>query len=1040
MTTMQKQRHASKRPLNAVLTSFVVAGFSSAALGNPQNHTLVEGNTPVLTTNGSELSIATNGRTILNWDSFSIGTGELTRFVMSGADQAVLNRVTGGLHSQIDGRLESNGRVYLINPNGVIVGATGMVQTQSFIASTRYLADEDFMDGGDLTFLGTGSSEVHNLGTIQAADGDVALIGSRVINSGVITAPQGIIALAAGDEVMLAAPGSERLLVRVDGVATGQGALVNQTGVLSAAQAELQAVGGYMYGLAVNAGGQINATGVANRDGRIYLTTNVGEIDVPGTLSARNSDGSGGSVHISAGVGFGSAVLVNGTVDAASTSTGGGIYIGSSRIELNDGAHLLVSGGTGNAGGVFIGSEESTDYLSVAEGASIEANSTAGDAGNVDLTGAGVYFHGQLQARGAGTQATFNIHSGEGVEYTGLADLRAYGNDARFGTVNIDSAYANLTIAMTGTNYPGIIDVDALATQLNYGNVKIAANGTDRYIDVFAPVTWQSPTRLTLQASDNVDLNESIEASNGALHLISLNGGISDLEPATITVRDLWLSAADGVNLANRVIAQNVTLYDVGGHSWLTNEQNQLGTVTFVRDLRARSGNVDIVDSAGGLSLTTNNVGGITYSTDGNFRLRTAGDLTLSSGFQTQVDGDVTLVATGGVLRNQSVAGANVFGTSSTGLGRTRVYAASVGDNGGLEGPAHYNVSYSAQHAETAGTGFYYSANAPQGPDSSDPDPVEPEHPVDPPHVPELPPLPRSQLIQNALSGNSFEQLNRPAQEVVSRLPVVQPTPPSPAAPNGLTLTSSMIDQLQRMAQLAEGEAGTTKQKNPDGDRPSREPQPPQQIVEQMDAMIMQVLAFLQQMQGTGAGANPEQLMKQLNSVPEGVQQLLNQFPAMFQQQLAIIMTQYAMNQRQEALDARNQQLQQQLDQLNQAAQQLRDAAAQRMAAAIISGITQIAGASMSFASNPPVLHGLPTPTPPSGQLPLTPPAPPPPLKNIPQPNPAQSGMFQAPPQPGAQPPPVLAPVPPPIPSAVQAQMDAIRNNLQPVRSPRAGT
>jgi hypothetical protein len=787
----------------------------------------------------------------------------------------------------------------------------------------------------------------------------------------------------------------------------------------------LQGAGGNPYALAVNAGGQINATGIQNRDGRIYLTVDVGQINVSGTLTATNNDGSGGGIHLDSGTGYGGEVLVDGTLDASSTSTGGSIHIDSSRVTLDNGAHLLVSGGSGNGGGVFVGDVQGTDYLYVAEDASIEANSLSGDAGNVDLSGAGVYFHGQLQARGAGTQATFNILSGEALEYTGLADLRAYGNDARFGTVSIETAYANLIIGANSS--PSIVEADAIARQLNYGNVKMAATRADRYIDVLAPIAWQSATRLTLQADGNVDINQAIEASNGALYLISLNGGVTDVEPAIITVHDLWLSAASEVNLSNRVIAQNVTLYDVGGRTGLTNEQNQLGAVTFTRDLRAQSGEVDIVDSAGGLSLTTSNVGGITYATDGDVRVRTSGDLTLASAFQAQVDGDVTLVAAGGVLRNQSSAGATVFGTSSTGLARTRVYVAGVGEDGSLEGPAQYNVSYSANHEATASTGFYYSGDAPQGPGPSDPDPVDP---VDPPNIPETPPLPPSQIIQTALNGNSFEQLNRPPQEDPTRFtPINLPIPQPPADLN--SWTTGTTNQLETMAELA-GIKGSKKQ--PENSGVEQQQQPPQQVVEQLQDAFIRVMALLREMEASGGPTTNEQLAQQLGSLPQDLNRLLTQAPAVVLQQLAVILAQFSMEQQNAALAARTQatslqiarigqattQLYSQTAQLSQTAEQMRNTAAEQL----VNAITQMVNAALIVASDPKSKSPTPpkalTPTP---QLSLPTDL----VKNVPPPSPLPGGAFTGPPP---TMPKTIGPVLPPLPPAVQAQMDAFRNSL----------
>ena len=61
-------------------------------------------------------------------------------------DSYVLNRVTGGTESQILGQLVSNGAVYLVNPNGILIGEEAQVQTAGFIASTLDLLGEDLLD------------------------------------------------------------------------------------------------------------------------------------------------------------------------------------------------------------------------------------------------------------------------------------------------------------------------------------------------------------------------------------------------------------------------------------------------------------------------------------------------------------------------------------------------------------------------------------------------------------------------------------------------------------------------------------------------------------------------------------------------------------------------------------------------------------------------------------------------------------------------------------------------------------------------------
>ncbi|NGX47411.1 MAG: Heme/hemopexin-binding protein, partial [Chlamydiae bacterium] len=105
-----------------------------ALFGKPKGHKVVEGTAKVQEI-GSTMEIQTSDRAIINWEEFSIRVGETTRFVQPHTTSAVLNRVANGA-SHIDGLLEANGRIYLLNPNGVLIGPTGNIQAESFIAST----------------------------------------------------------------------------------------------------------------------------------------------------------------------------------------------------------------------------------------------------------------------------------------------------------------------------------------------------------------------------------------------------------------------------------------------------------------------------------------------------------------------------------------------------------------------------------------------------------------------------------------------------------------------------------------------------------------------------------------------------------------------------------------------------------------------------------------------------------------------------------------------------------------------------------------
>ena len=115
----------------------VVAGLLSggAAQANPTGAAVVHGQASFAHPAAGMLNIANSPGAIINWQGFSIDRGELTRFVQQSNTSAVLNRVTGGDPSAILGQLVSNGKVFLINPNGIAFGANARVDTAGLVAS-----------------------------------------------------------------------------------------------------------------------------------------------------------------------------------------------------------------------------------------------------------------------------------------------------------------------------------------------------------------------------------------------------------------------------------------------------------------------------------------------------------------------------------------------------------------------------------------------------------------------------------------------------------------------------------------------------------------------------------------------------------------------------------------------------------------------------------------------------------------------------------------------------------------------------------------
>src|SRR5476651_1108511 len=145
----------NRMSLGHIMASGLLALGISSSFGNPTGGVVTGGSASITTVPGTVTINQASNIAIINWQTFSIGAGELTKFVQPCSTSAALNRVLGGQTSIIDGTLSANGQIYLVNGNGIVVGPGGVVCANSFIGSTRDITDSDFLSGN---FHFTGSS------------------------------------------------------------------------------------------------------------------------------------------------------------------------------------------------------------------------------------------------------------------------------------------------------------------------------------------------------------------------------------------------------------------------------------------------------------------------------------------------------------------------------------------------------------------------------------------------------------------------------------------------------------------------------------------------------------------------------------------------------------------------------------------------------------------------------------------------------------------------------------------------------------------
>ncbi|WP_025804366.1 GLUG motif-containing protein [Pseudomonas chlororaphis] len=299
-----------RRGKSSRLKVVIAAGVSllgllaqAPAFALPGGAAIVAGEAGIHTSNdGKHMTVAQqSNKVIANWNDFSVAGDESVSFHQPGSHSIALNRVVGTQGSDIQGRINANGKVFLINPNGVVFGKSAQVNVGGLVASTQNISDKDFLDGS-YRFTGNSSAAVSNAGQITASEGgSVALLGAQVSNSGVIQAQMGSVALGAGKDFSVNFDGNGLLNLQVKGAAVD--ALVQNGGLLKADGGQVLMTASSASSLLKNVvsnQGVIEAKTLQNKAGKIVLDGgDKGIVQVAGRqdASALGGQGNGGVVE-----------------------------------------------------------------------------------------------------------------------------------------------------------------------------------------------------------------------------------------------------------------------------------------------------------------------------------------------------------------------------------------------------------------------------------------------------------------------------------------------------------------------------------------------------------------------------------------------------------------------------------------------------------------------------------------------------------------------------------------------------------------------
>ncbi len=249
------------------------------------------------------------------------------------AQSVVINKVTSELSSVLMGSLKANGKIFLFNSNGILIGEKGSIDTNGFIASTLSASFDDLMGGKDkLLFQGSSLASIVNLGKVTAWDGDIFLLSYKIDNKGSILAPRGSAGVGAGQEVLLRPQALEKIVIRpsftkYDDSATG----IDNSDLITACQVELKSDGN-AYAIAIKHIAAIDPLGIVEHNGEIFLVAEGRNNGMYGSIRAKNSDGTDGSAQI---LGDHIAVLEKAKINASGKMGGGTVLIGGDKNGKN---------------------------------------------------------------------------------------------------------------------------------------------------------------------------------------------------------------------------------------------------------------------------------------------------------------------------------------------------------------------------------------------------------------------------------------------------------------------------------------------------------------------------------------------------------------------------------------------------------------------------------------------------------------------------------------------------------------------------------
>jgi filamentous hemagglutinin family protein len=400
--------------------------------------------TQVTTTNNLDFTI-TNGNKVgsnlfHSFREFSVPTGGSASFANDLDVKNIINRVTGGSISNIDGLIKTNGsaNLFLINPNGIVFGPNASLNINgSFVASTAHSIN--FADGIQFSATNPQSSPLLTVNlpiglqfgqtaqpiqiegsNLQVLPGQtLAMLGGDVsVKGGTLLAPAGRIDIGsvAPNSLINLTPIVEGWALGYDGVQNFQDIQISQAAFIDTTGEGSGAMQLRGRNIAITGTSIVGGITEGNKAGQPLIMTASESVEISGS----NRDSAS-------------------QLSTFTTKTGAAsdIIIETKRLIIQDGGVIETStSGSGSGGNLTINASESVQVIgggrrfSSLSVRSLNSRNDAGDAGTVQIYTKNLILRdgGQISTStiGPGNGGTVRVDASESVEASGLIIISGF--------------------------------------------------------------------------------------------------------------------------------------------------------------------------------------------------------------------------------------------------------------------------------------------------------------------------------------------------------------------------------------------------------------------------------------------------------------------------------------------------------------------------------------------------------------------------------------------------------------------------------------